>query len=285
MKKKPAGRRMRLDIERTEFPKGRRGALLALLYTTLRFIARHFPGFWSAIAAFLTASFLVAILAVAIFAGFAHLVEEGFTQSLDETILQRLVEMRTPTLDKIMLEITALGSGGVLIMMVSTAALFLWLTDHKWSMYLFITAVIGGQLLNQILKLAFNRERPGVVEWGQEVVTLSFPSGHAMTSTIAYGCIAYLVGRLESTRKLRLAVWGVAIVLVCMIGFSRMYLGVHYPSDVFAGFFGGVAWLAFVAAGLRAIEFFAERRPETKQEEQDLDTGAEQAGDAGEAPA
>jgi undecaprenyl-diphosphatase len=277
MKAKPAVRRKHLDIERTTFPEGARGALLRLLYSTFRLIARHFPGFWTALAAFLTASFLIALVAVALFAGFAQLVQGGFTQSFDVAILKQLASMRSPHLDEAMLEITALGGGSVLFMMIAIAALFLWLTDHKWSVYLLIAAVFGGQILNQVLKLAFHRERPSAVEWGQTVTTLSFPSGHAMTSTIAYGCIAYLVGRLGSTPRLRWSVWGVALVLICSIGFSRMYLGVHYPSDVLAGFFGGVAWLAFVASGLTAIEFFADRRPETKQEEQDLSAEKERA--------
>ncbi|MEO5511316.1 MAG: phosphatase PAP2 family protein [Longimicrobiales bacterium] len=283
MKDKPAkakaARRKHFDIERTAFPEGVRGKMLRLLYSIFRFIARHFPGFWSGLAAFLTMSFLVSVLAVAIFGAFARLVQEGLTQSFDVAILKQLASIRSPFLDRVMLEITALGGGSVLFMMVAIAALFLWLTDHKWSVYLLIAGVLGGQLLNQVLKLAYHRERPSAVEWGQNVTTLSFPSGHAMTSTIAYGCIAYLVGRLGPTPRVRGSVWGVALVLICAIGLSRMYLGVHYPSDVLAGFFAGVAWLAFVASGLTAVEFFAARRPKTKEEEQDL--SAEKEREAG----
>ena len=176
-----------------------------------------------------------------------------------------------------MLEVTALGGGSVLIMIVLIASLFLWITDHKWSVYLLIISVVGGQILNQVLKQLFHRERPSAVEWGQHVTTLSFPSGHAMTSIITYGAIAYLVGRLGPTQQLRRMVWGVAALLILAIGISRMYLGVHYPTDVLAGFLGGAAWLAFVASGLAAVEYFSHRRPETKQEEHDLHAEKERA--------
>jgi undecaprenyl-diphosphatase len=148
--------------------------------------------------------------------------------------------------------------------------LFLWITKHKWSVYLLWISVVGGQVLNQVLKQIFHRPRPSVVVWGQNVTTLSFPSGHAMTSIITYGAIAYLVGRLGSTVVMRRAVWAVAGVLILSISFSRMYLGVHYPTDVLAGLFGGAAWLAFAASGLAAVEYFAHRRPETQAEEKDL---------------
>jgi undecaprenyl-diphosphatase len=264
----------RSELERAH---GKRGTLLHLLHTIFRFIARHVTGFWGAIAAYLTVGFFVGLACTAIFAAFASAVHAGLTQSFDVAILKSLASIRTPLLDEIMLELTALGGGSVLIMIVIIASLFLWVTDHKWSVYLLVISLVGGQILNQVLKLLFQRPRPSVVVWGQQVTTLSFPSGHAMTSIIAYGAVAYLVGRLGKTPQLRRMVWGVAAVLVCAIGFSRMYLGVHYPTDVLAGFLGGAAWLAFVASGLAAVEYFSERRPATKHEEHDLHAEKERA--------
>jgi undecaprenyl-diphosphatase len=79
------------------------------------------------------------------------------------------------------------------------------------------------------------------------------------------------VARLEPTPRLRWAIWVVAAFMILAIGFSRMYVGVHYPSDVIAGFIAGFAWLAFVASTVTAVRFFADRRPETRREEHDLE--------------
>ncbi|MGH7449169.1 MAG: phosphatase PAP2 family protein [Longimicrobiales bacterium] len=87
---------------------------------------------------------------------------------------------------------------------------------------------------------------------------------------ITYGTVAYLVGRLGQTARLRQATWICAGAVIVAIGISRMYLGVHYPSDVIAGFTAGLAWLAFVASSVPAVRYFAPRRPETAVEERDL---------------
>jgi undecaprenyl-diphosphatase len=251
--------------------------VLHILHSIFHFIARHVSGFWAAIAAYLTVGFFVGLACAALFSAIASAVETGLTQRFDVAVLQHLEAIRTPFLDEVMLELTALGGGSVLVMIVLIASLFLWITDHKWSVYLLVVSVVGGQILNQVLKLSFNRERPTEVVLGQHVASLSFPSGHAMTSIIAYGAIAYLVGRLGPTRALRRLVWAVASVMVAAIGFSRMYLGVHYPSDIAAGFLCGAAWLAFVASTLAAVEYFSNRRPETKVEEKDLHAEKERA--------
>jgi undecaprenyl-diphosphatase len=108
------------------------------------------------------------------------------------------------------------------------------------------------------------------VESLTDVHSPSFPSGHAMSAMVVYGSVAYLVGRLEPGPHLRLTTWAVATVVILGIGTSRMYLGVHYPSDVVGGFLAGLAWLAFLIAIMRALQFFAQRRPQTHQEEHDL---------------
>ncbi|MGQ0813746.1 MAG: phosphatase PAP2 family protein [Gemmatimonadota bacterium] len=247
------------------------GSARDALYSTLRFVARHVDGFFGALAAFLTLGFFVAVAAIAIFAALASAVREGITQKFDEAALRWLAEHRSAGVDLVMLEITTLGTGVVLIVIVLVASLFLWLTHHRWSVYVLLLGVLGAKLFNTLLKGSFARARPSVVESITDVHSASFPSGHAMSSIVVYGSVAYLVSRLESSQRLRRTTWFLVVLIVIAIGASRMYLGVHYPSDVIGGYLAGLAWIALVASALAAINYFADRRPETRVEEQDLD--------------
>lgn len=257
-------------VERRRRPRGRLHILRDALYRELRFIGRHVRGFYGALAAFLTVGFAVGAAAGLVFAGFGELVMEGVTQSFDNAVLQAAASVRSEWLDNFMIEVTALGNGMVVGVMVSVAALFLWLTKHHYSAALLLIAVFGGLILNDLLKDFYERPRPLVVAWGTAVHSASFPSGHAMTALIAYGSVAYLVGRLEPTATLRRATWIIASLIILMIGVSRIYLGVHYPSDVVAGFIAGLAWTAFVGAGITAVRYFADRKPEVEEAEKGL---------------
>ena len=258
-------------VDRRDVERGRLSILRDLLYTTLRFIARHIKGFWGAIVAFLTIGTIVGLIAAGAFALIALAVTGGLTQTFDEAVLEWLATHRSPRLDEFMADVTSLGDGIVLIVLIAVASVFLWQTRHHWSVYLLLVSVIGGNVLNELLKRIFERPRPSIVEAIDIVHSASFPSGHAMTSFVAYGSVAYLVARLEPTPRLRRTTWALAALIILAIGVSRMYLGVHYPSDVIAGFVGGLAWLTFVAAAMTALRFFSYRRPETRAEEAGLD--------------
>lgn len=238
--------------------------------STLRLLARHVQGFWMPLLAVIGAALLAVGLATALFVIIAEAVQGGFTQALDEHVVRWLSEHRTPLLDEAMLEITTIGSGLPIILIVIIAAVFFWLSNHKWSVYLLLLGTTGGHLLNRLLKLHFERPRPSVVEWGDQVTTYSFPSGHATSSFLVYGILAYLVARAVPTRSLKLFTWIVAGLLVVAVGISRMYLGVHYPTDVVAGFILAAGWIFVVAAVMNAVRFFAVRRPETRREEEGL---------------
>ncbi|MGH7469003.1 MAG: phosphatase PAP2 family protein, partial [Longimicrobiales bacterium] len=225
--------------ERRALPRRHLSFLGNALYSTLRLIARHVRGFFGAVAAFVTVSVVVGTLASIVFALFAGFVMQGSTQSIDERVLRWIQLHRTPGRNAFMLELTTLGSGMVLIMLVLVASVFLWLTRHHWSVYILLMGVLGGQLVNRLLKGIFERPRPSIVDWVTDVHSKSFPSGHAMTALIAYGSVAYLVARLEPTARLRRTTWALAILFIVAIGVSRMYLGVHYPSDIIAGYVAG----------------------------------------------
>ena len=174
----------------------------------------------------------------------------GTTLAFDDAILRWFAAHRTPLLNSIVLQITSLGNPTTILVLLAVSALFLWLTQHRYSVYLLMAGIIGGTLINTGLKLIFHRDRPNIVDWVLDVKSQSFPSGHAMMSLIAYGSIAYLVGRLEPTRFMRITTWIVTVTIILAIGTSRVYLGVHYRSDVIAGYIGGLAWLSFVTSGI-----------------------------------
>ncbi len=241
-------------------------------YEILRWIARHVRGFHSAVGLFLSVGFVIALAAVGLFAGLAEEVLKGATQRFDDSVLLWLNSHASEQFDVAALEVTALGSGTVVWMTVLVATAFLWASRHRYSAALLWVAVLGGTVLNILLKNSFNRPRPQLFEWRTPHAGLSsFPSGHAMTSFVVYWTLAYLLTRLETSVVLRRLTWLLAIVVILLIGVTRLYLGVHYPSDVLAGFVIGFAWATFCATGIEVVRYFRTRRPEIEEEEKDLD--------------
>jgi undecaprenyl-diphosphatase len=243
----------------------------AALYSTLNFIGRHVRGFWPALATFFALGIAVGAAVTGVLVAIAGSIETGPLRRADELVLRWFEARRGPLIDSLMLQVTTLGDGIVVLMIVIVASVFLWLSGHRWSVYVLLLAVAGGQLVNNLLKLAFGRPRPDAVEWLGHASTQSFPSGHAMSAILTYGSVAYLAGRLGPRPALRHVIGLAAALLVIAIGVSRVHLGVHYPSDVIGGYIAGGVWLVFVAASVSALRFFAPRRPSTRSEERGLD--------------
>ncbi len=259
-------------------PPGDRSRGDVALHRIFRWIGAHVRGFHGAVGAFLSLGLMLVLLTGAIFALLAALVVREATYPADEAALLWLDARRTEGLDKVMIEITALGSGTVLVIVATIASVFLWVTRHRYSAALLWIALLGGFLLNYVLKEIFGRARPEVFEWITHAGHLSFPSGHAMNAMVGYGTMAYLVARLERQRRLRRFTWGCAALLILLIGLSRPYLGVHYPSDVIAGYVIGFAWAAVCALGIEAVRYFRERAPKVAWLERDLDGPARKGG-------
>ena len=238
-------------------------------YRALRWVAGHVRGVYSAYAAFLSIAF-VGAAALAAFVGIAKLVLEGPLQSTDDRVLRFVAAYRTPLLTKVALQATSLGSGVVLVLLVLVASSFLWLTRHRYSAYLLLASFVGSWILNTALKDVFERPRPEVVPHLAAVITSSFPSGHAMSSMAAYGAIALLLTRLQRSRAARRTTWLLATIVILVIGASRIYLGVHYASDILGGYAAGLAWVAFAAAGMSALQFFGRRAPAIHEQERHL---------------
>jgi undecaprenyl-diphosphatase len=139
-------------------------------------------------------------------------------------------------------DITSLGGAAVLTLMTAIVVGFL-IIDEKRAAALFVLAsVAGGALLSAILKLVFVRPRPNVVPHLVEVSSASFPSGHAMLSAVVYLTLGALLSRVEGPPRVKIYVLSIAILLTFLVGMSRVYLGVHWPTDVLAGWCAGAAW-------------------------------------------
>ncbi len=200
-------------------------------------------------------SVLVAlILAAGAAWGFIALLDvagEVRPHALDERILlafrvpDRLDDpIGPPWVEEAVRDFTSLGSVSVLVFMV-LAVLFYLLLARKAGTALFVLfAVLGGQALSSLLKLTVDRPRPDLVPHIAETFTLSFPSGHAMLSAVTYLTLGSLLARVLPGRWLKAYAMTVAVTLTVLIGVSRLYLGVHWPSDVLAGWCAGAAWAA-----------------------------------------
>jgi undecaprenyl-diphosphatase len=174
---------------------------------------------------------------------------EGETRGFDESLLLALREPGDPTnpigpawLEHALLDITALGGYVILSMLVIGVAIYLIAAGKRGTALLVVGAVGSGTLLSETLKLGFARPRPDLVAHLAEVQSASFPSGHAMISAIAYLTLGVLLTRAHKQRRTKIIIMSYAILLTLMIGLSRIYLGVHWPTDVLAGWALGAAW-------------------------------------------
>ena len=231
-----------------------------IVFRSLRKLGAHGRSVYTAVGIFLVAGVLVAIAGTIGFAKLAEVVREGYTQQFDTAVLRWIGEHHSPLLTKIMTEITPLGTGVVVLTVVGITTAFLWRTEHKHSARMLLAATAGNILLNNGLKLLFDRERPNVFEWGTHAASSSFPSGHAMSATVVYGTVAYLLARLQKHAWARALTLLYAIVMIALICLTRLYLGVHYPSDVLGGIVVGLAWSGFCMATLEASLALARRR-------------------------
>jgi undecaprenyl-diphosphatase len=201
---------------------------------------------------------LLLILAVS---WLASEVAEGGTQHFDQRVLTSLrdpADLSRPIgphwLVGAVLDITALGSSTVLGLIVATIAGFL-LLQGRWRIAAFIaSASVGAWLLTEGLKLIVQRPRPTVVPHLRDVTALSFPSGHAMTSAAVYLTLGALLTRVVERRLTKAYCFAVAVLLTVLVGASRVYLGVHYPTDVVAGWLIGVSWALGCWLVERALE-------------------------------
>ncbi len=258
-------------------------ALQDALYRAVRWVVGHVRTLTGALGLFLGAGLVVSAAALALFAWIAHAVLGDVTRDVDSAVVGFMRENRAPAWDRLALAGAALGSGVAMWIVLITGTLLLWRSRHHFSVLLLWIALLGGRVLNEELKATFGRDRPSPEGWDLELLgnplgfptSSSFPSGHATTALVVYGTIAYLVARLESTRAQRRWTLAGAAALILFIGWSRLYLRVHYLSDVAAGYVAGLAWVTLVAMAIEVVRHFATFRPDLADEEEDIEKGVE----------
>jgi undecaprenyl-diphosphatase len=193
----------------------------------------------------------VAALGALVFMLIADEAVEGDTHEFDQSILLALREpgdLDNPVgpywVEMAFADITALGGYTVLTLLVVAVAGYLVAAGKRGSALLVVGAVASGTLLSNLLKMGFDRPRPDLVAHLAHAQSSSFPSGHAMLSAVTYLTLGVLLARVHEKRRTKIIVMTYAIVLTLLIGVSRVYLGVHWPTDVLAGWALGAAWAA-----------------------------------------
>jgi undecaprenyl-diphosphatase len=204
-----------------------------------------------------TVSILLIMSAVGLclFGCMAALVQSGQTLYLDDLVLTHLRKasnLNVPVGPSVLLDvardITALGDYTVLSVVTIVTLGYCVLTRYYTAFFMVLVSVNSGDMLMVILKDVFKRQRPEVVPHLVAAAYTSFPSGHAMMSAVVYLTIGAILARIEPRKKVKIYLISVFALLSLVIGLSRVYLGVHFPSDVIAGWLAGIAWGAFSAA-------------------------------------
>ncbi len=183
------------------------------------------------------------------FLSLSRAVMAGRTEDLDRTLLLAMRETDNPSdpvgprwFEEACRDMTALGGVTVLSLLTVTVTAFFWLAGmHRAAVYVAV-AVVGAAVINSALKVAFDRPRPDLVPHGSVVYQASFPSGHSMLAATVYLTLGMVASRFVPRRRLKVLLIGMAFLVTAAVGASRVYLGVHWPTDVLAGWAVGVAW-------------------------------------------
>lgn len=192
------------------------------------------------------------------FAGLADAISDNETHAFDRAVL---AWFRAPGsqpagpgwLRNAMIDITALGGYTVLMLLTLGAALYRIARKDYVTAGVVVAAIGSGAVLTNLLKLGFDRARPDLVDHLTHAASSSFPSGHATQAAIAFLTLGALLARAQENRRVKAVILGGAILLTVLVGISRVYLGVHWPTDVLAGWCLGAAWAALWWLVLRRV--------------------------------
>jgi len=202
-----------------------------------------------------------AIVTLIFFGWLADEALEGETRQFDEATRAAVHQLATPLLTAIMRGFSFVGS--TIALTAGTIFVVLRFAMRKWGREakLFAITMIGAGLLNMTLKLAFKRARPVPFFDLSPPETYSFPSGHSLTSACFFGALAAILTTRVKSKRVRVAIWIISTAMFLLIGFSRIYLGVHHTTDVIAGFAAALIWILVV----RFVEMQLARRKQRKK--------------------
>ncbi|MEO6395081.1 MAG: phosphatase PAP2 family protein [Devosia sp.] len=215
----------------------------------------------------LYAAMLVVAAFSVVFGMIADEMSEGETLAFDNAILlwfrdpQNTADpLGPPWLQEAVRDITALGSFSILALLLLLVVLALAMSGRRGTALFVAGSVIGGEILSTIFKNVFNRTRPEFID-PAHVLSASFPSGHAALSAIVYLTLGTILAGSTDKLSLRVFYLGVAIFLTLIVGVSRLYLGVHYPTDVIAGWALGIGWALLSGVAFRLWEITHPQKP------------------------
>lgn len=176
------------------------------------------------------------------------LFEQGNLEKLDQLILLVVERLRLPQLNGMAVDITALGSPTVLTLLTALSCAFLWINRNKPAVAYLMINMVGAAVISGLVKNLIDRQRPRIIPPLVEVTGHAYPSGHTMGITSAMLGLAFLASSFLTSARHRLFLLAASGCLIGVVGLSRVYLGVHYPSDVASGVFLGTSWTLFVTA-------------------------------------
>lgn len=204
----------------------------------------------------------VAIGTIIFFGWLSDEVLDGETRHFDDVTRAAVHQLASPAMTIVMRAVSFLGS--TLFLTIATGVVIVGFALRKWGREakLFALTMIGAALLNISLKLAFRRPRPVPFFDLTAPESYSFPSGHSLTSCVFFGALAAMLTARMKSKRVRIVVWIVSSTMFLLIGFSRIYLGVHYTTDVIAGFAAALIWILVV----RFVELTLRRRRKRKEE-------------------
>jgi undecaprenyl-diphosphatase len=209
--------------------------------------------------------------AVWAFIELADEVLEGTVDGIDRRLLLALRDAADPSeplgpgwFREMARDFTALGSTAVLGLVTAAAVGFLLLDRKRHAALAVLAAVLGGQLISTLLKMGFDRPRPDLVPHGALIYTASFPSGHSMMAAVTYLTLGALLASVHASWRVKLYFLGIAVAITVLVGVSRVYLGVHWPSDVAGGWTVGAAWASLCWLAMRRLQREGTVEPEER---------------------
>ena len=197
------------------------------------------------------AGLTLAVSSLLFFAWLSEEVMENDTARFDASVRSLIYRNSTPLLTRAMHAASAVGSPLAVGLPAALASALFWIRRRRNEALVLMVTVVGATILTQVLKLSFRRVRPVPFYGLATPDSFSFPSGHALTALCFWGMLAHLVNSHISSLGARTGIRAIAVIIILSIGFSRIYLGVHYPSDVLAGFAAASVWVAIVGGTIR----------------------------------